>query len=43
VKFESAIQTLLQASEYYPEENEVEYRLAGLYFMIQDNTKANFI
>jgi hypothetical protein len=31
----SAIQTLLQASEYYPEENEVEYRLAGLYFMIQ--------
>ena len=41
-EFESAIQTLLQASEYYPEENEVEYRLAGLYFMIQDNTKAKF-
>jgi hypothetical protein len=37
-EFESAIQTLLQASEYYPEENEIEYRLAGLYFMIQDNT-----
>jgi tetratricopeptide (TPR) repeat protein len=41
-EFESAIQTLLQASEYFPEENEVEYRLAGLYFMIQDNTKAKF-
>jgi tetratricopeptide (TPR) repeat protein len=39
-EFESAIQTLLQASEYYPEENEIEYRLAGLYFMIKDNTKA---
>ena len=41
-EFESAIQTLLQASEYFPEENEVEYRLAGLYFMTQDNTKAKF-
>ena len=41
-EFESAIQTLLQASEYFPEDNEVEYRLAGLYFMIQDNTKAKF-
>ncbi|WP_264563681.1 tetratricopeptide repeat protein [Flavobacterium sp. N3904] len=41
-EFESAIQTLLQASEYFPEENEVEYRLAGLYYMLQDNTKAKF-
>jgi tetratricopeptide (TPR) repeat protein len=41
-EFESAIQTLLQSTAYYPEENEVEYRLAGLYFMIQDNTKAKF-
>lgn len=41
-EFETAIQTLLQASEYFPEENEIEYRLAGLYFMIQDNTKAKF-
>jgi hypothetical protein len=32
----------LQASEYYPEENEIEYRLAGLYFMNKDNTKAKF-
>jgi tetratricopeptide (TPR) repeat protein len=41
-EFESAIQTLLQASEYFPEENEIEYRLAGLYFMISDNIKAKF-
>ena len=41
-KFNRAIQTLLHAYEYFPEENEVEYRLAGLYFMIQDTTKAKF-
>jgi tetratricopeptide (TPR) repeat protein len=41
-EFDSAIQTLLQASEYFPEENEIEYRLAGLYFMLTDNTKAKF-
>ncbi len=41
-EFESAVQTLLQASEYFPEENEVEYRLAGLYFMIQQTDKAKF-
>jgi hypothetical protein len=41
-EFESAIQTLLQACEYFPEAYEIEYRLAGLYFMLTDNTKANF-
>lgn len=41
-EFESAIQTLLQATEFYPEENVIEYRLAGIYFMIQDTTKAKF-
>ncbi len=41
-EFDNAIQTLLQATEYFPEENEIEYRLAGLYFMIQDKTKAKF-
>jgi len=41
-EFENAIHTLLQATEYFPEENEIEYRLAGLYFMIQDTTKAKF-
>ena len=41
-EFDSAIQTLLQATEYFPEENEIEYRLAGLYFIVQDSTKAKF-
>lgn len=41
-EFNTAIQTLLQASEYFPEENEIEYRLAGLYFMAQETTKAKF-
>jgi hypothetical protein len=40
---ESAIQTLLQATEFYPEENEIEYRLAGIYFMIKIPPKLNFI
>ncbi|QBN20126.1 tetratricopeptide repeat protein [Flavobacterium nackdongense] len=41
-EFDSAAQTLLQATEYFPEENEIEYRLAGLYFMAQNNIKAKF-
>ena len=41
-EFESGIQTLLQSSEYFPEENQIEYRLAGLYFMLTDGTKAKF-
>ena len=41
-EFETAVQTLLQASEYFPEEYEVEYRMAGLYFMLSDDKKAKF-
>jgi len=41
-EFDSAIQTLLQASEYFPEEYEVEYRMAGLYFMLDKPDKAKF-
>lgn len=41
-EFDGAILTLLQATEFYPESNEIEYRLAGLYFMIQDTAKAKF-
>jgi tetratricopeptide (TPR) repeat protein len=41
-EFNTAIQTLLQASEYFPEEYEVEYRLAGLYFMLNENEKGTF-
>jgi len=41
-EFDTAIQTLLQASEYFPEEYEIEYRLAGLYLMIHDDRKGKF-
>ena len=41
-EFESGIQTLLQAAEYFPEEYEVEYRLAGLYFMVMEYEKMAF-
>ncbi|HEX8576737.1 MAG TPA: tetratricopeptide repeat protein [Flavobacterium sp.] len=41
-EFDTAVQTLLQSAEYFPEEYEVEYRLAGLYFMVHDDTKAKF-
>ncbi|MFN3639328.1 MAG: tetratricopeptide repeat protein, partial [Flavobacterium sp.] len=36
-EFDSAIQTLIQAGEYFPDSYEIAYRLAGLYFMIQEN------
>jgi tetratricopeptide (TPR) repeat protein len=41
-EFEACIQTLLQACEHFPEEFEVEYRLAGLYFMLNENEKGIF-
>lgn len=41
-EFETAISTLIQASEFFAEESEIEYRLAGLYFMIKDVEKGKF-
>jgi tetratricopeptide (TPR) repeat protein len=41
-EMDSAILTLLQASEYFPEEYEVEYRLAGLYFIQNETEKGSF-
>lgn len=41
-EFDSAIQTLLQASEFFPDEYQVEYRLAGMYYMLQQNDKGKF-
>ena len=41
-EFDAAINTLLQSSEYFPEEFEVEYRLAGLYFMLNETEKGIF-
>ena len=41
-EYEHAVHTLLQASEYYPEEQEIEYRLAGLYFIQNLSDKGLF-
>jgi tetratricopeptide (TPR) repeat protein len=41
-EFEGAINTLLQATEFFPESFEIEYRLAGLYFMLHDDKKGKF-
>ncbi|NUY81192.1 tetratricopeptide repeat protein [Flavobacterium sp. MAH-1] len=41
-EFDNAIQTLLQAAEYFPEEYEIEYRLAGIYFMLREDAKGKF-
>lgn len=38
----NAVLTLIQASEYFPEECEIEYRLAGLHFSLQEEEKGNF-
>ena len=32
----------MQAAEYFPEEYEIEYRLAGLNFMLKENEKGSF-
>jgi tetratricopeptide (TPR) repeat protein len=41
-EFDSAIQTLLQAAEFFPDEYQVEYRLAGMYYLLQQNDKGKF-
>ena len=41
-EFESAIQTLLQASEFFPDDYQIEYRLAGLYFTQTEDKKGTF-
>jgi len=41
-EFETSIFTLLQASEFFPDNLEIEYRLAGLYFMLLDAEKSTF-
>lgn len=38
-EFEPALQCLLQAKEFYPETAEIEFRLSGLYFNLNDRTK----
>ncbi|WP_338733109.1 tetratricopeptide repeat protein [Mangrovimonas cancribranchiae] len=38
----TAIQSLLQASEFYPENAEIEYRLSGLYYTAHENDKGQY-
>ena len=39
---EVAIYNFEQAIEFYPENAELEYRLAGLYFSLHENDKGTF-
>lgn len=41
-EFDVAIKTLLQATEFFPESFEIEYRLAGIYFMLGEDKKGKF-
>lgn len=38
-EFEPAVQCLLQATEFYPETAEIEFRLAGLFFTLNETEK----
>ena len=38
----NAILTLIQAAEYFPDECEIEYRLAGLHLSLYEEEKGNF-
>ncbi len=41
-EYEAAINNLFQASEFYPECAEIEFRLAGIYFFVQNNRKGEY-
>ncbi|WP_178983896.1 tetratricopeptide repeat protein [Winogradskyella helgolandensis] len=41
-EYDAGIYNLLQASEFYPENAEVEYRLAGLYFTLHQSEEGRF-
>jgi len=41
-EYNNAILTLVQAGEYFPEEFEIEYRLAGLHLKLNEDEKGNF-
>ena len=41
-EYESAIHALLQALEFYPEHSDLEYRLAGMYYMVSDSIKGDY-
>ncbi|MBT8256360.1 MAG: tetratricopeptide repeat protein [Bacteroidia bacterium] len=41
-EYDAGINNMLQAAEFYPENPEIEYRLAGLYYKLLEDNKAEF-
>jgi tetratricopeptide (TPR) repeat protein len=41
-EFEAALNNFNQALEFYPENAEVEYRVAGLYFTLNESRKGEY-
>lgn len=41
-EYDAGIKNLIQAAEFYPENAEIEYRLAGLYYQLLEDNKAEF-
>lgn len=41
-EYNNAILTLIQASEYFPDDFEIEYRLAGFHLMLNEEEKGNY-
>ena len=41
-EFNNAVLTLIQAAEYFPDDFEIEYRLAGLHLMLNEKEKGYF-
>lgn len=41
-EFDAAEQTLIQAMDYFPDNSEIEYRLAGIHFVLGDDKKGKY-
>ncbi len=41
-EFNAATNNLFQATEFYPENAEIEFRLAGLFYVLKETSKAEF-
>jgi tetratricopeptide (TPR) repeat protein len=41
-EYNNAILTLIQAAEYFPDDFEIEYRLAGFHFLLNEEEKGNY-
>jgi len=41
-EYKNAILTLIQAAEYFPDDYEIEYRMAGFHMLLNEEEKGNF-